>query len=101
MLEKKIEGIFVLGYCLFLKALSENSSLVATDKINNFVIVPSFYPAYKIELELGMLFGGRTFRAKTGANNKVHPHMTPGQGIRSAPHWWKDSVLITVPLLLP
>ena len=34
------------------------------------------------------------------ANNKLNPHMMPGPGIESRPHWWEVSTLSTAPPLL-
>ena len=43
----------------------------------------------------------KTIGARTRTNNKLNPHMMPGQRIESGPHWWKTSALKTAPSLHP
>ena len=50
----------------------------------------------KLPLPTGHLLG-----AKTKANNKINPHITPSPGIKPGAHWWEASALTTRPSLLP
>ena len=59
---------------------------------------------FLIEFELGKVgfCGGRkTLETRTRTDNKLNPHMTPGLGIETKPHWWEESALTTAPSLLP
>jgi len=38
-------------------------------------------------------------RTRTRTNIKLYPHVTPGLGIESGPHWWAGSALTTAPPL--
>ena len=44
--------------------------------------------------------GEKTLVARTRANNKLNPHMTPSPGIEPGPRWWEQSALTTAPSLL-
>ena len=66
----------------------------------------------QVELEFGNVgfYGGRKTgvpgenpRSKDENQQQTQPTeiMTPGPGIEPGPHWWKASVLTTVPSLLP
>jgi len=45
--------------------------------------------------------GEKPLGARTRTNNKLNPHMTPGPGVETGPHWWKASALTTAPSLFP
>jgi len=43
----------------------------------------------------------KTLGARTRTNNKLNPHMTPGQGIEAGTYWYEESALTAAPSLLP